>query len=236
MHASLLINKYLLTNQWTAAFFWGVQKIGFAVNLSGCVLYFPSSSHWPWCWYGNPAVIHSAYALPVAVHECRCVCLEALEVHPRNICQGSSVITSAKSGGQWDSSTEKDQWRSIRGREAIKRDGKRGDCGRRHREEDARKHSLLVLTPLTELLARVQWICLIRAWSIYHSVPDASLPSTTQLCRHWSALQRVNTQVKEILACKWIWLFLACRAKSMIKGGVVSLPTVISGQRSTSLT
>lgn len=84
------------------------------------------------------------------------VCSEALEVHPRNICQGSSVITSVKSGGEWDSSTDKDLWRNIRGREAIKRNGKRGDCGGRHREEDAKKHSLLGLTPLTELLARVQ--------------------------------------------------------------------------------
>lgn len=84
------------------------------------------------------------------------MCLEALEVHPRNICQGSSVITSTKSGKEQDSSAEKDLWRNIRGGEAIKRDGKRGDCGGRHREEDARKHSLLGLTPLTELLACVQ--------------------------------------------------------------------------------
>lgn len=63
------------------------------------------------------------------------VCLEALEVHLCNICQGSSVITSMKSGGERDRSAEKDLWRNIRGREAIKRDGKRGDCGGRHRVE-----------------------------------------------------------------------------------------------------
>lgn len=54
------------------------------------------------------------------------MCLEALEVHLWNICQGSSVIASLKSGGERDRSDENDLWRKRRGRDAIKRDAKRG--------------------------------------------------------------------------------------------------------------
>lgn len=128
------------------------------------------------------------------------VCLEALEVHLRNICQGSSVITSTTSRGLQDSSAEKDLWRSIRRREAIKRDGKRSGCGGRHRRK--MQESTPCLTPLTELLARVQWIRLIHAWSIHHSVP----------------LQRVTLHVKNPpnLAYEWICLFLVFRSEIII--------------------
>lgn len=108
------------------------------------------------------------------------VCLEALEVHLWNICQGSSVITSLKSRGEWDRSDENDLWRNIRGGDAIKRDAKSGNCGGRHRVEgkdqkslgeDARKHSLLGLNPLTEPLAHVQCTYLPSSISWTHSNP-----------------------------------------------------------------
>lgn len=59
------------------------------------------------------------------------VCLEAVEVHLHNICQGSSVITSVKGNGDGERSSKKEGkrgngWRNIRGGKAIKTDGKKG--------------------------------------------------------------------------------------------------------------
>lgn len=107
------------------------------------------------------------------------MCLEALEVHLWNICQGCSVITSLKSGGERDRSDENDLWRNIRGRDAIKRDAKRGNCGGRHRVEgkdqnslgEDAKHSLLGLNPLKEPLAHVECTCLPSSISWTHSNP-----------------------------------------------------------------
>lgn len=107
------------------------------------------------------------------------MCLEALEVHLWNICQGCSVITSLKSGGERDRSDENDLWRNIRGRDAIKRDAKRGNCGGRHRVEEKdqnslgedAKHSLLGLNPLKEPLAHVECTCLPSSISWTHSNP-----------------------------------------------------------------
>lgn len=141
-------------------------------------------------WYGNPAVILSAYVLCVAMH----LCLEALEVHPLNICQGSSVITSAKSKGERDSSAEKDLWRYIREREAIKRDGKKGDCGGKQRV--GCKRALPVgINPSDRTLGSCSVNTCHSCWSIYPSVSDAFFHNS-ELCRHWSTLQRINIRTR----------------------------------------
>lgn len=49
------------------------------------------------------------------------VCLEALAVHLRNICPGSSVITSVKSEGERQKSSEKEGKRADRRRESYKK-------------------------------------------------------------------------------------------------------------------
>lgn len=54
------------------------------------------------------------------------MCLEALEVHLWNICQGGSVITSLKSGGERDRSDENDLWRKSKGKGCYKKRCKEG--------------------------------------------------------------------------------------------------------------
>lgn len=111
------------------------------------------------------------------VRVCMCVgvCLEALEVHLRNMCQGSSVITSVKGGGERNRTArrkrrgETDGEISGEGR-AIKREGERGNIrdrgnmggtyrfegkGWNSPGEDVRKLSLLGLAPPTDILACV---------------------------------------------------------------------------------
>lgn len=60
---------------------------------------------------------------------CVAVCLGALEVHLRNTCQGSSVITSVKrereKGGEEERKSG-DRWRNIRGGEGYKKRKERG--------------------------------------------------------------------------------------------------------------
>lgn len=62
---------------------------------------------------------------------CVGVCLETLEVHLRNTCQGSSVIASVKSGRERETSGQEegkrgDRWRNIMGGESYKKRRKEG--------------------------------------------------------------------------------------------------------------
>lgn len=137
------------------------------------------------------------------------VCPEALEVHLWNICQGSSVITSLKSRGERDRSDENGLWRNIRGKDAIKRDAKRGNCGGRQRWRGRTK---ILLGRMQEALPvgfkpsdRTLGSCSVHMSSIIYLMDTLKSLNDegcliVQLCRHWSVLQRLNTQA--IWACR----------------------------------
>lgn len=86
--------------------------------------------------YGTVELIHSTCVLCMGGYLCVGVCLETLEVHLLNTCQGSSVITSVKSGGEREERGIRAARRKGRAETdgkisgeggAIKREGKRGN-------------------------------------------------------------------------------------------------------------
>lgn len=240
VHASLLINKYLLTKQWTAVYFETSKKL---ILRSICLAaYFIFHHHLigPG-WYGNPALIHSAYVLHVAVHECRCVFRgsggSSMQHMPGKFCHHLSEEQRRVGQQCWERPMEE-----YKGKGSYKKRWKEGWLWWETQGGRCKKALPIGFNPSDRTLGscsvNTSHPCLV----IYHSVPDAFFHNS-ELCRHWSTLQRGNIQVQEIPACKWICLSLACRAETMIKGEVTSLqgsrrkfPAVISERRSTYLT